>query len=58
MNLPNLKYLDLRHQPLMEIDEKIVEHPSLEEIWIGNALIITEDIADSAKFEILIEAAY
>ncbi|MFT6149316.1 MAG: Leucine-rich repeat (LRR) protein [Saprospiraceae bacterium] len=58
LNLPNLKYLDLRHQPLMEIDEKIVEHPSLEEIWIGNALIITEDIADSAKFEILIEAAY
>jgi hypothetical protein len=58
LRLPNLKYLDLRHQPLMKIDEKIIEHPSLKEIWIGNALIITENVADSANFDILIEAAY
>ena len=58
LQLPNLKYLDLRHQPLMQIDEKIIEHPSLKEIWIGNALIVTENIADSANFDILIEAAY
>jgi Leucine-rich repeat (LRR) protein len=58
LQLPNLQYLDLRHQPLMQIDEKIIEHPSLKEIWIGNALIVTENIADSGNFDILIEAAY
>lgn len=58
LQLPNLKYLDLRHQPLLEIDEKIIEHQSLKEIWISNALIVTENIADAAKFDILIEAAY
>lgn len=58
LQLPNLKHLDLRHQPLMEIDEKIIEHPTLKEIWIGNALIVTENIADAANFDILIEAAY
>jgi predicted metalloendopeptidase len=42
----------------MQIDEKIIEHPSLKEIWIGNALIVTENIADSGNFDILIEAAY
>jgi hypothetical protein len=58
LQLPNLQYLDLRHQPLIEIDEKIVEHQTLKEIWIGNALIVTENIADAANFDILIEAAY
>ncbi|MFK7946120.1 MAG: hypothetical protein AB8G11_00925 [Saprospiraceae bacterium] len=58
LRLPNLQTLDLRHQPLMTIDEKIVEHPTLKELWISNALIITEDLAYDANFEILIEAAY
>jgi Leucine-rich repeat (LRR) protein len=58
LQLPNLQYLDLRYQPLIQIDEKIIEHPSLKEIWISNALIVTENIADSANFDILIEAAY
>ena len=58
LDFPKLKVLDLRHQPLISIDEKIAEHPTLEELWISNALIVTEDLADNAKFEILIEAAY
>ncbi len=58
LQLKNLKSLDLRHQPLKTIEEAIINHPTLEEIWINNALIITEDLADNAKFDILIEAAY
>lgn len=58
LKLPQLKTLDLRHQPLTTIDEKIAQHPTLEELWISNALIVTEDLADNAKFDILIEAAY
>lgn len=58
LRFESLKSLDLRHQPLMTIEEEIVEHSTLKEIWIGNALIVTEDLADNAKFDILIEAAY
>lgn len=58
LNFPTLQTLDLRHQPLMTIDEKIVHHPTLTELWISNALIVTEDLAYDANFEIFIEAAY
>lgn len=58
LNFPRLQTLDLRHQPLMTIDEKITEHPTLKELWISNALIVTEDLAYDANFEIFIEAAY
>lgn len=58
LDLPVLETLDLRHQPLMTIDEKIIQHPTLKELWISNALIITENLAYDANFEIFIEAAY
>jgi len=58
LDLPKLNFLDVRHQPLEYIAEKVTAHKNLKEIWIGNALIITEDIADAADFEIFIEAAY
>ena len=58
LNMPNLQSLDLRHQPLLTIDENIIQHPSLKELWIGNALIITENLAADANFDIFIEAAY
>lgn len=58
LQFKNLKRLDLRHQPLMMIEEAIVEHSTLMELWIGNALIVTEDLADNSTFDIFIEAAY
>lgn len=58
LKLPNLKTLDVRHQPLTSINESIVSHPNLKELWIGNALIVSEDLADNSNFEIFIEAAY
>jgi hypothetical protein len=58
LRLSNLNYLDVRHQPLENIAENIVEHKNLKEMWIGNALIITENLAEAAKFEFFIEAAY
>lgn len=58
LNLPRLQILDLRHQPLMTIDERIAQHPTLQELWISNALIVSEDLAYDANFEIFIEAAY
>ena len=58
LQLPQLSYLDVRHQPLEMIAEKITEHKKLKEIWIRNALIVSEDLIDAAKFDIFIEAAY
>ena len=58
LSIPNIQSLDLRHQPLLTIDEKITQHPRLKELWIGNALIVSENLAADANFDIIIEAAY
>lgn len=58
LEISNLQSLDLRHQPLLTIDEKIIQHTTLKELWIGNALIVTENLVSDANFDIFIEAAY